>query len=77
VDQLAGKAVAAGPVGHPRYRVVAGCDDRVVGHERSPGGLEAPATVVGPLDPAKLRAEADLEPVVIGVPLEVVDEVVA
>jgi hypothetical protein len=78
VQELAGVAVAARPVGDPGRVVVAGGDhDRAAGQPASAGGVQQPAPVGGGLDAGDLDAGDDLQLVVLGVLLQIADHVVA
>src|SRR5205823_1454119 len=75
VEQLAGEAPAAGPVGDVRRAVVAGRDDRLRGEDRPPRRVEPPARFVR-LDPLDPSAGAHLEAVLLDVGAEVLEQVV-
>jgi hypothetical protein len=75
MDQLAGEAVAAGPVGQDRCLLIARGHDELWRSKLAVGGVEPPV-VISALDPLDARAELELDPVLVGVPVEMLDELV-
>jgi len=77
VDELAGVPVATGPVGELRNGVVAGRDHGVAREQRARGGLEPPHIVAAAIYSLERGAEAHRQPMVLGIALQVRDEVLA